>query len=144
MPRLKHSVLHHQLDEISSIVEREGARIPAEERRAMLKLSTEMGNVMTIARVARLFADETRLEDVAPLFRKYVVAISSNYFGGGTPERAARRAWLQAVSAKHTPISRDEPDFTLSPEQRRDVRWMVDSLDLNSPEEAERFVQQAV
>jgi len=144
MSPLKEAVLHHKHDDISSIVGSLSAQaLDPTTGAEMYKLAVSMGNVATIARVVRVFPTVASKAELAAVLKKYLVNCSQNYFGGGSPTGAASRAWKQAILGKAEPFSRDEPDFVLNAEQRKDLRFLVEQAGLQSEEELVHFAQSA-
>ena len=144
MSPLKEAVLHHQHDTISSIVRSGGADAKDTTLGAqMFTLAASMGNCQTIARVARLLYPSAPLAELESLLRRYLVLQSSNYFGGGSKESAAKRAWSQAILGIVAPFSKDEPDFVLGAEQSQDLRFLFGRLGIKSEQALVEFVARA-
>lgn len=142
MTPLKNAVLHHKLDVISAIASSpEIASYGLDIRFEMLRLAESMGNVMTMVRVARVFPEVVSTEQARLYLRKCLAAISSNYFGGGSLEVAARRAWMQIIGRGGKTISKEEPDFILSSEQLADLRFLFERLGLASESDVVSLVR---
>jgi hypothetical protein len=135
MHPLKAAVLHHNLDEFSALVGDPRVQADLALRKDLLRIAHEMGNIFTIARVARLFPDVESGLDARALLRKQIHALASNWYGGGSPEQAANRMWLQLTEGTVAPFSRDEPDFALSPERKLDIEFLLHRSGIGSEQE---------
>lgn len=104
-------------------------------RKDLLRIAHEMGNIFTIAKVARLFPEVESGLDARALLCKQVRALASNWYGGGSPEQAAHRMWLQLKEGTVAPFSKDEPDFALSPERKLDIEFLFHRSGIRSEQE---------
>jgi hypothetical protein len=94
-----------------------------------------MGNTFTVTRLLRVLPSIAYAVDAKDLLRKRLVALGTNYFGGGSPQAAARRLWEQVFEARVQPFSRDEPDFVLNAEQLEDCRFLLEHAAVRSKSE---------
>ncbi len=134
MHPLKSAVLHHKLDEISSLAADPEIQSDATLGKDLLRIAREMGNTFTIARVARVLPNLESAIDARALLRNQLRALAPNYFGGGSPEQAAHRAWVQLTQGTVEPRSEDKPEFVLAPEHKEDMRFLLRLSGIESEE----------
>jgi hypothetical protein len=125
MHPLKAAVLHHRLDEISALSATDGVQSDLPLRSDLLRIAREMGNVFTIARVARVFSHVEGTNEARTLLRKQLLALAPNWFGGGSPEDAAHRVWVQLTEGTVEAFSKDKPDFVLTSEGKKDMTFLL-------------------
>src|SRR5687767_11147265 len=123
MHPLKSAVLHHKLDEISKLALEYRFEPDAPAPEELLKVAIEMGNKSTVTRLARHFQEHSTLVNYRALLAERTREMAHNYFGGGTPAKAARRLWAQVVTGFVEPFSKDEPDFVLTNSLIEDMRF---------------------
>jgi hypothetical protein len=140
MHPLKSAVLHHKIDEISRVTSEYSCDgLDALELRALVNIAVEMGNVCTIARLARLFPEHAAIVNYRGLLSTWLSLCASNYFGRCEPEKAARRLWAQVNEGRVDSFSRDEPDFVLDSGSVEDMRFVLEQAGVRSKNELQAF-----
>jgi len=135
MSKLTSAITSHDFEAISRIVKEEPSLIHEEVNGWLpIEWARRCGNHFTYARVIRLFGEDSDSAQFLQVLIKCITLISSNYFGGGTPQKAAKRAWEQIYEGKEHPFSKDEPDFKLNIEQRMDLANLIEKCGFTSKE----------
>jgi hypothetical protein len=132
MHPLKAAVLHHKLDEISELSVDPNVQTDQAFGRDLLRIACEMGNGYTITRIARLFPHIQGSIDARALLVERLRHLAYNYFGGGSPEEAAHRMWIQVTEGTVGPFSKEKPDFVLTTELKEDVKFLLLRCDITS------------
>ena len=135
MHPLKAAVLHHKLDEISALAADVSVQSDSAFSKDLLRIAREMGNSFTITRVARLLPNSEGAIDARALLVARLRALASNHIGGGSPEDAAHRVWVQVAQGTVEPFSKDKPDFVLTPELKEDVKFLLSRASIESEDQ---------
>lgn len=140
MHPLKSAVLHHKLDEISDLAIECRAEGTSPTPGELLKIAMEMGNKSTVTRLARHFPEHSTMVNYREILTERIRDMACNYFGGGSPDKAARRLWAQVVTGTIEPFSKDEPDFVLTPALIEDMRFLFNQVGVQSKAQLQQLV----
>lgn len=145
MTNLTRAITLHDLDGIAAAI----AAAPEEIHERVsgwlpIQWAERTNNPVTYARVVRLLGSASGHIEHRLLLKNYVVAISSNYFGGGSPEQSAVRAWEQIHRGIVRPFSKSESDFILSDEQKMDLVHLLKEAGVDSEAALVELVRECI
>lgn len=92
------------------------------------------GNFVTLVRLLRCMGTGAPEEEYEELLHRYVALLSSDEFEPASPSEGASMAWDAAYHGQVHKVGRWNRDFVSSPEQARDIRFLMERCGVASKE----------
>jgi hypothetical protein len=132
MTELTSAITSHNLDEISKLILADKSSLQIEVNGWLpLEWAKRTDNPFTYTRVLRLSDSKPNM----PLLNKYLLFLSSTYWGPCDIKKSAERVWEQTFESIVSPFEKGAPDFELTIDQRKDLSYLINLLNIKSKDE---------